>query len=313
MTKSSQQTRPLNIVWRRRVLDRFLEASFIREVLLASLRGPMRWIAIEDDAALPLMNDILVCSFVDPSAYLRELRRSGHRNIGVMHLGDEIGQDDRGFYADADYVLRNYYIPEDFRLSKTHGRPTLWVPNGWATGVGPRASAQLLPITARRHDLFFAGFVSGPDRRIDERISMLDVLREHRIPATILLSEDFGQGLGTPSYSAYMADAKLALAPGGNAAETIRFYDALECGALPVVIDAPWLHAEAALGLCGPPPIVILDSWTALPDALAGYLSPSAEAGLSAQADACRHWWRTFKLRTGDRVTSLIETAFAAT
>ena len=313
MTASSQQTRPLNIVWRRRVLDRFLEASFIREVLLASLRRPMRWFAIEDDAALPLMNDILVCSFADPSAYLRELRRSGHRNIGVMHLCDEIGQDDRGFYADADYVLQNYYIPEAFRLSETHGRPILWVPNGWATGVGPRASAQLLPITARRHDLFFAGFVSGPDRRIDERISMLDVLREHRIPATILLSEDFGQGLGTPSYSAYMADAKLALAPGGNAAETIRFYDALECGALPVVVDAPWLHAEAALGLCGPPPIVILDSWTALPDALARYLSPSAEAGLSVQADACRHWWRTFKLRTGDRVTSLIETAFAAT
>ena len=52
MTASSQQTRPLNIVWRRRALDRFLEASFIREVLLASLRRPMRWTAIEDDAVV---------------------------------------------------------------------------------------------------------------------------------------------------------------------------------------------------------------------------------------------------------------------
>ena len=313
MTAALNQTRPLNVVWRRRILDRFWEASFIREVLLASLQRPMRWIAIEDDAALPLMNDILVCSFADPSVYLRELRNNGNRNIGVMHLGDEIGEDDRGFYADADYVLRNYYIPDAFRPSETHRRPTLWVPNGWATGVGPRSLAKLLPVTERGHDLFFADFVSGPNRCIEERISMLEVIQKQRIPATILLSEGFGQGLGTPSYSAYMADAKLALVPGGNAAETIRFYDALECGALPVVIDAPWLHAKAALGMCGLPPVVILDSWAALPDALSRYLSPSAEADLSAQADSCRHWWWTFKRQIGGHVTSLIETTFAAT
>ena len=135
MTASPQQTRPLNIVWRRRVLDRFLEASFIREVLLAYLPRPLRWIAIEDDDALPLMDDILVCSFADPATYLRALRRAGQRNIGVIHLGDEIGQDDLGFYADADYVLRNYYIPETIHLSEAHAPPILWVPNGWATGV----------------------------------------------------------------------------------------------------------------------------------------------------------------------------------
>ena len=134
------------------------------------------------------------------------------------------------------------------------------------------------------------------------------------VPPAIRRDRDHDTPAGIGSEPAHDT-ARLAgiEAPGGNAAETIRFYDALECGALPVVIDAPWLHAEAALGLCGPPPIVILDSWTALPDALVRYLSPSAEAGLSAQADACRHWWQTFKLRTGDRVTSLIETAFAAT
>ncbi len=110
-----------------------------------------------------------------------------------------------------------------------------------------------------------------------------------------------------------MADAKLALAPGGKAAETIRFCDALECRALPVMVDAPWLHAEAAPGICGPPPVVILDSWTTLPDALAIYLSPSTEANLSAQADACRHWWWTFKFHIGEKVSSLIETTFAAT
>ena len=142
---------------------------------------------------------------------------------------------------------------------------------------------------------------------------MLNVLQEHRIPATVLLSEGFGQGLGAPSYSAYMANTKLALAPGGNAAETIRFYDALECGALPVVVDAPLLHAEAALGFCGTPPVVILDSWTALPDALECYLSPAAEADLSAQADACRQWWQMFKIRTSERVCGLIETSFATT
>ena len=313
MTASHQQTRPLNIVWRRRVLDRFLEASFVREVLLSPLPRPIRWIAIEDEAALPLMDDILICSFGNPSTYLRELRRAGHRNIGVMHVGDETGKDNLAFYADADYVLRNYYNRRSVQLSETHAPPILWVPNGWATGVGPRSPAQLLSITTRTHDLFFSGFVSDPNRRIDERTNMLDVLQENRIPATVLISEGFGQGLGAPSYSAYMADTKLALAPGGNAPETIRFYDALECGALPVVIDAPWLHAKAALGLCGRPPVVILNSWNELPDLVARYLSPNTSAVLSAQADACQQWWQMFKLRTGDRVTRLIETSFATT
>ena len=141
MTASHQQTRPLNIVWRRRVLDRFLEASFVREVLLSPLPRPIRWIAIEDEAALPLMDDILICSFGNPSTYLRELRRAGHRNIGVMHVGDETGKDNLAFYADADYVLRNYYNRRSVQLSETHAPPILWVPNGWATGVGPRSQS----------------------------------------------------------------------------------------------------------------------------------------------------------------------------
>ena len=69
---------------------------------------------------------------------------------------------------------------------------------------------------------------------------MLNVLQEHRIPATVLLSEGFGQGLGAPSYSAYMANTKLALAPGGNAAETIRFYDALEILGASRTRDLAW-------------------------------------------------------------------------
>mgnify|MGYP004368368269 CR=1 FL=1 len=84
MTSSPQQIRSCKLVWRRRVLNRFLEASFIREVLLASRNRPTRWIAIEDDAALPLMKDILVWFFAEPLAYLRELRWAGERVTSLI-------------------------------------------------------------------------------------------------------------------------------------------------------------------------------------------------------------------------------------
>ena len=111
--------------------------------------------------------------------------------------------------------------------------------------------------------------------------------------STILIggfSKGFDQGLGAPSYSTYMTNVKLALAPGGNAAETIRFCDALECGTLPMVVDELWRHAEA----------------------LSSYLSPAAKAGPSAHADACRKWRQILKFFIGERDTSLIETSLAA-
>ena len=102
---------PLNIVWRRQVLETVLESSFIRFVLLSKINRPQRWIAIEESDDFPMMDDLLVVSFGDPVSYFEALKGQGYKNIGFFQVGDEQGEKGCTSYALADYVLRNYHFP----------------------------------------------------------------------------------------------------------------------------------------------------------------------------------------------------------
>jgi hypothetical protein len=297
--------RPLNLVWRRTMLDGVLEASFLRLVVLAGIGRPQRWIAVEDSQPLPELDDLLVCSFGDCGDYLRTLRAAGKRNIGVLHLGDERGSDDIGFYAEADYVLRHYHRL-DLPQAAGHCRRVTWLPNGWARGVGPVTPAHQLSLTARNHEIFFAGFAGKDGKRLPARQAMLDALTALGRAATVILTDGFAQGLGPSAYSAYLGNTKFALAPAGNAPETIRFYDALECGALPVVTDNAWLHDAEGIAVLGPPPVPILDDWRDLA-ALLG--TPYGESHRQAAQD----WWQRLKSTTAARAAETIDAAFAAT
>jgi hypothetical protein len=294
--------RPLNLIWRRSILDGVLEAQFLRHILLADLPRPQRWIAVEDNAQLPDMDDVLVCSFGDCGGYLRELRAAGRRNLGILHLGDEQATDDLHFYAEADYVLRHYHRP-DMPTTGGYCQAVSWMPNGWASGVGPVKPTSHLPFQERRHELFFAGHSGADGDTPSARKSMLDALAGLGRPATIIVTDGFGQGLGPAAYGGYLSDSKFALAPAGNAPETIRFYDALECGALPVVTDGPWLHADGAVAALGPPPVVILNSWRELPSLDVGRFGET-------HRQTAIDWWERLKAQAAARVMEIIEAQF---
>ncbi len=291
-------SRPLTLVWRRGVLDGVLESSFIRDVAFAGLARPLRWLAIEDSDELPAIDDALICSFGDPGDYLRELRTAGHRNIGVFHLGDERGEDDCDFYELADYVLRHYY---------RSSQKAVLLPNGWANGVGPCDPAHHLPFAERRHGLFFAGYA---DSAVAARGEMLDVLKSHRIPAAVMLTSGFAQGLGPAAYAGHMGDARFALCPAGNAPETVRLFDALEQGAMPIVVGGDWLNATDGLGRLGPPPLVVLSAWSELAAFCENLAEPDLEQW-ETQRRAAVGWWRGIKRDTSQRVAAAIERSFA--
>jgi len=206
-------TRLLNLVWRRKAFDSLMEATFIREVLLAGITRPARWIALEDGDDLPMLDDILIVSFGDPADYLKALRDRGLRNIGLFHLGDERGENSLEAYALADYVLRHYHFPERLRAETAGGTEVLWVPNGWGSGIGPCDAARHLPFCERRVPLFFSGFVGDAERRIDERDDMLAALKDNAVPALISLTGGFAQGFSGPAFAAHLGNTRFALAP----------------------------------------------------------------------------------------------------
>jgi len=291
---------PLNIVWRRQVLETVLESSFIRTVLLSKIKRPQRWIAIEENDDLPMMNDLLVVSFGDPVSYFETLKDRGYKNIGFFQVGDELGDKGRKSYAYADYVLRNYHFPGP--MSEKPGLVS-WVPNGWARGVGPVENGDHLSIFEREVPAFFSGFIGQGDDKILDRLVMLKVIKYNEIKALIATTSGFGQGLGPAAYAAHMGNTRYSLTPSGRSPETIRFYDALELGAVPIVIDGNWLHAKDGLGALGRPPIVILNNWAELPTFLKSQTDLNAA---EKQRLGCVQWWHRIKEYYAVKVAKLI-------
>ncbi len=294
------------------VLDGILESYFIREVLLGALERPVRFVPVMDIESAALADNVLVINLFDRMVPLiRRFITAGCRNLGVYHMGDEKGRCDRTYYGEVDYVLRNYYFEAAFQLPEG-GRciEAIWVPNGYRIGIGARRPETLLPASARTNMLFFAGFV-GTTEKIPARVEMLDVINKAQLPATVITTPGFAKGLGPARYSVMLENSRFALVPEGQAPETIRLFDALELGCIPISLELAFLNTPKAMGGA---PIVQLKSWSDLPGWLAKTMaSPTFESDIGDHQKKCIEWWSEFKRLQGKRVAHLIERAFART
>jgi hypothetical protein len=307
----AEAKRPLSLLWRRSTLDTVLEGYFIKEVLLGGLERPIRLVAIEESARAPLLDDALVVSLgTEMAPYLREARARGARNLGLFHMGDESGKQDRGFYAQADYVIRNYWFEHVFAASGGASLGVWWVPNGYRTGLGPMRRQTMLGAGERQTAGFFAGVLT--DRMLaDQRAAMMQAVAAAKLPFVVIGTPGFGQGLGPVTYASCLANARFALVPAGNSHETIRLYDALEAGAIPIMVKSPFVHAHDALDN---PPFLLLESWEGLAEAYRPYAdvgSPATVAALERMRQDVAAWWVRFKSAQQRKVKDIVDRAFA--
>jgi hypothetical protein len=123
---------------------------------------------------------------------------------------------------------------------------------------------------------------------------MPQVVSSAKLPFSILQTSGFGQGLGLVAYTAWLCNSRFALVPAGNSHETIGLYDALEAGAIPITVRSPFVSARDALG---EPPIIPLDSWDQLPDAVGPYVADddSALNALEQRRQTIVSRWCAFK------------------
>jgi hypothetical protein len=288
---------PLTIIWRRTTLDRMPESWFIHNVLLARISRPVRILPVDRISDSPLHDQIVVASFSTEFApYLEDARRRGAENITLLHLGDEQHQHDLSFYKNADLVLRNYYFEDIVDQNKVH-----WVPNGFALGVGP--NGPLIPASKRRLDGFFAGALS---MRVlsGEREEMRAAVEGNKLPFRLHWTRTAHERLGPVAYAALLRDSRFALVPGGNSPETIRLYDALECGAIPIMLRSGFVEASDGLS---DPPIVLLHRWEELPEVYAKV----AHGDIDSLQNKVVSWWRDFKYLQQEKIARLISDVFA--
>jgi hypothetical protein len=301
---------PLNVIGRRVELDRIWETYFIKEVLLAKIGRPIRLLAFEDTAPLPMMDDVLVLSFGATYApYLRDARSHGCRNLGLFHLADEHGTHDRTFYADADYVLRHYW--HDAAMTKPHPNSlgVNWVPNGYRFAFGPICRDTLLPMRHRNISAFFAGTIEARTLS-DERRAMVEAIKLAKLPFLAIETKEGRPMLGPTSYAAYLLSTRFALVPSGNSPETVRFYEALEAGAIPIMLRGTCERLQSALGR---PPVMMVDSWADLAAAyqpFADAQAPAVVERLQSMQDQLLLWWTDFVAEHQRKVAEVISASF---
>lgn len=288
-----------------------MESYFIREVLLGRIERPIRILPIEPGQQPGAFDDtLIVCVFDRAHSLIKQAIQSGARNVGVFHVGDERFELDRSFYNDVDYVVRNYFRSDAVATPPaTRCMQVLWVPNGYRYGIGPLGARRVTPFPARQHTLFFSGQMNPGTEGARDRIAMIQVLKQSRVPVKAMCTDRFAAGFGLASYSAIMENSRFALAPRGWAEETIRLYDALELGAIPISLRHEFLTNPDVMGGA---PIVLLDNWEQLPEWYAqSVLVSDRDRIWQARQSQLADWWSAFKNQKQTEVATLIERSFA--
>ncbi len=309
MTPPSPSGRPLNVVWSRQGITLVLESYFIHDCLMAATGRPLKVHFWHEPQERPFLDDMVVVMLgPDDTGYLAECRRRGCRNLTLFHLGDEKGEFDLGFYTHADRVIRNYFFPHIVgAMTSGAGTPVVWMPNGYRTGIGPRGTSGLLPASQRDMTGFFSGMIHGDSA--PARQAMIQVIQQRNLPCSLFGSRSFGGGFGPSEYALRLENSVFGLVPMGNSVETIRLYDCLELGTIPIMLQAEFLTHPLALGGV---PFPVLERWEDLEPLLAPYRDrndPAAAARLDALQTRVIAWWSGIKAAKIAELSRLLRTA----
>jgi hypothetical protein len=241
------------------------------------------------------------------STELIEILKKQNNKIVLYHMGDEFSRINRDLYRFCDVVVRNYYFQSIFEENPS----LIWAPGGFKTGVGPRSPSQLKRANERQSLSSFLGWINNSDSYNNERASFVAPAAACGQNLYVMPSNGFAGGYNIGLYSAIMEDSVFAPCPAGNAPETIRLYDALELGCIPISLSHEFLLSEDALASIGPVPFPILGSWAELPQFLEdmkakAFSNPSEIIELQQR---CIDWWSNFKLaiqrKISDRIAGL--------
>ncbi|MGG6296972.1 hypothetical protein ACQ4M4_21460 [Leptolyngbya sp. AN02str] len=192
--------------------------------------------SIEDSQHSAVMDNAIVVTSgndingISVKQYLTRFKAAGYR-VGVIHLSDEWFTYPIDFYPDAAFVLRNFYRDDAFRHPHVY-----FIPLGYKRGLHQHITPDR-PMRDRQHSWSFAGSIAG---KISRRHMMASA---NRLPGGIAYISgnafNDSSNLSFEGYAKLMSNTVFALSPGGNrCVETLRVYEAMEAGAIPVVEDA---------------------------------------------------------------------------
>ncbi len=241
------------------------------------------------------------------NAGLIQALKSAGNKVVLFHMGDERADKNISLYSACDLVIRNYYFPQIVSQAAGSSK-VIWAPNGFRTGVGPRLASALKKADQRQATAAFLGWINNAASYQGERANFAKAAALCGENLFVMPSNGFAGGYNVGLYSAILEDSIFAPCPAGNSPETIRLYDALEVGAIPISLKHDFLVSEDALAAIGPVPFPIIESWEQLPSYLVqmkNTLSARPAEIVKLQAD-CIAWWTRYKQAIASQISDSI-------
>lgn len=328
----------MQIISSSKTLNAILESGFIQNILF---QGAPYSTQFDPEKSAGVV--VVYVELYEIDLQLISKIKAAGKKIVLYHMGDELADKDISTYQTCDLIIRNYFFPQI--LSHTEfAHKILWAPNGCKTGVGPRAPDTLQKVCARQYLACFLGWLSnvasfngeralfseavsawsGSKKRRTKNVKQwlkhyLSLSKEYlaftkvapscKVDLHLLSSTGFSNGYNVGLYSATMEDSIFAPCPAGNSPETIRLYDALESGCIPVSLNHEFLVSCDALGELGTPPFILLSSWNEFPAFLEQMKQKMATSPEEIQQmqNNCIIWWEKYKKHIAQKIAQRIE------
>jgi hypothetical protein len=280
-TKSAKLIWQINPgLWEGDWLKFLLENCFVEEIV------DMQHKVIEDFM-------IVVDNKLDTTkeTYYRTAFEAGAKII-LFHLSDESFRDHLACYKYCQVVFRNYWSPILSGFNQVYAFPL-----GYK--IGFETNCAVIPAEQRNAIWSFAG-----DPNKTTRTKMIDNMKIAG-EGKLHLTSGFhaSDNLDVKAYQAFMSDSIFVPCPVGNVnIESFRVYEALECGAIPIVERRPGF--DYFTYLLGKNPLPSVLNWEEAPSLVSRILKE--DGGLSLQT-TCHEWWMNYKFTLASQIRSHIQ------
>jgi Exostosin family len=265
------------------------EIDWLRDLLGAELAGRIERTSFETVGASE--DCTIITSFNLPyRALLKRLAQAG-RHFAVLLLSDEMLSDATEYIDDerCAFVARNYLHPRTF----SHPKSVVF-------GLGYKKEfhvdpASILPASRRPCVWNFMGSIHNDNRR--QALAAFASLAPNFVHKTSHFnSPDY---LDVHAYQSAIESSQFTLCPQGHVnIDSFRFYEALEAGSIPVVLErAPHLDARPSywhvlFGTQEPLPFIVAPSWD---EARSQAQALLASGRIDDAQRKCRLFWDQWK------------------
>jgi GR25 family glycosyltransferase involved in LPS biosynthesis len=224
------------------------EGAWLKDTL-----GKFNIEVVSIDTDLSMYNNLVILiirsKWKEQIQWINSLCKSG-KKFKILHFSDEFEEDPIFFYdfPEVTGVLRFY------KRSDLHDTKVLTIPLGYHwKNVLP-----IIPLDKRKYIVSFHG------TNWKSRSEELEPLQKIS-PSNIKFYSDWNhpQQLNEHSYLELLMNTIFVPCPRGNNIETFRFYEALECGCIPVFTELPEVLRDSGL------PFLKAETWTKVVEAIA--------------------------------------------